>query len=165
MKNRQALNSLGFTLLEVMIVVALVALLAIMAVPSQIGRVTQQRIIESVELVERYKKDIEKYYFSHGGRFPDDNADAGLPEPRKIIGNYIERVEVRAGVLHLFLGQKMSKNLHNKVISIRPVYVENSVDSPISWVCGYAKVPVGMVAAGRNLSDIERLYLPGRCRI
>ena len=154
----------GFTLLEVVIVVAIIAILATLALPSRLGEVTQKRIVETIELVEPYKDNIEAYYRSHGGSFPDDNHSAGIPDPDKIIGNYLAKTEVRDGVLHLYLGNKLPKQLHNKILSLRPVYVKDSPTSPVSWICGYDAVPNGMTGAGRNLTDLERGFLPGRCR-
>jgi len=157
-------NTQGFTLLEIMIVLAIIAILATLAVPSKIGEITQKRVIESLELVEPYKAAIVAYHRLNAGTFPANNADAGLPEPRKIIGNYLEKVEIRDGVMHLFLGQKLPQKLHHKKISIRPVFVKDSPASPISWVCGANQVPPGMTAAGINLTDLDVVFLPGRCR-
>jgi len=154
----------GFTILELMVVIAVIAILATLAIPSQMGRVTQKRIIETLDLVEPYKKHIELYYGLHSGNFPEDNEEAGLPEADKIKGNYLRKVEVRDGVMHLILGQKLPTSLHDKIISIRPVFVKDSTDSPVSWVCGLSEVPDGMKAPGRNLTDLDAQYLPGRCR-
>jgi type IV pilus assembly protein PilA len=154
----------GFTLLEIIMVIALIAILATLAVPSQLAQITQKKLIETLDLVERYKAPIEFYYASHAGRFPSDNAAAGLPAPDQIVGNYLQKMEVRDGVLHLYLGKKLPDNLHNQIISIRPVYVEGSVSSPVSWICGYDEKPDGMVAAGANLTSVEKIFLPGRCR-
>lgn len=154
----------GFSLLEVMIVVAIIAILATMAIPSRMGEITQKRIVETVELVEPYKKNISDYYHSNAGNFPENNEQAGLPEPRDIRGNYLDKLEVRDGVMHLWLGQKLPEKLHGKIISIRPIYIKDSPDSPVSWVCGNDEIPNGMLAAGINLTDLSALVLPGRCR-
>ena len=158
------MRQLGFTLLEVIMVIAIIAILATLALPSQLGQITQKKLIETLELVEPYKKPIELYYRTHGGNFPEDNVAAGLPEPDQIIGNYLRKMEIRDGVMHLHLGNKMPENLHDKIISIRPVFVEDSLSSPISWICGYDEKPLGMEAAGTNLTSVEKLFLPGRCR-
>lgn len=144
--------------------VAIVAILAALAVPSQVGVVTQKRIIETIELVEPYKAPITAHFVLNAGEFPKDNAEAGLPDGDKILGNYLEKMEVRDGVMHLSLGQKLPEGLHHKILSIRPVFVKDSPTSPVSWICGYNEVPLGMTAAGTNLTDIERIHLPGRCR-
>ena len=154
----------GFSLLELMVVVAVIAILATLALPSNLGRITQQRMVETIELVEPYKAYVAAYYRSNTGNFPEDNAAAGLPEPDKIKGNYLRKLEIRDGVMHLTLGQKLPDSLHDKVLSIRPVYVKDEPSTPISWICGNAEVPPGMHAAGTNLTDVETLFLPGRCR-
>lgn len=155
----------GFSLMEVMIVIAIIAILATLAIPSQTGRVTQKKVLEALDMVEPYKKKIEQYYKFHSGGFPQDNFAAGVPDADKIKGNYVRKVEVRDGVLHIHLGQKMPKPMHDKIISVRPVFVKDSPGSPVSWVCGYSKAPNGMMAAGTNLTDLQKAFLPGRCRI
>lgn len=154
----------GFSLIEIMVVIAIIAILATLAMPSQLGRVTQKRVIETLELVEPYKANISAYYHTHSGEFPANNEDAGLPEPRHIIGNYLQKMEVREGVMHLYLGQNLPQNLHNKIISIQPIFVKESPNSPISWICGLNKTPAGLQAAGLNLTDVDKVFLPGRCR-
>jgi type IV pilus assembly protein PilA len=159
----QKLN-IGFSLLEIMVVIAIIAIIATLAIPSQTGAITQRRVIESIELVEPYKANIEAYYHLHAGEFPKNNKEARLPESDKILGNYIEKMEVREGVMHLYFGQKMPEKLKHKILSIRPVFVKDSPNSRISWICGMNTIPNGMTAAGTNLTDFEILFLPGRCR-
>ena len=154
----------GFSLLELMIVIAIMAIIAMLAIPSQTGRVTQKRLVETIELVEPYKENIAAYYRSNSGNFPEDNSAAGLPDADKIKGNYLRKLEVRDGVMHLYLGQKLPEALHDKILSIRPVFVEDEPSVGLSWVCGNNPKPDGMKSPGRNLTDVELIFLPGRCR-
>lgn len=154
----------GFTLIEIMMVIAIIAIVAMLALPSRLGAITQQRVVETLGIVKSYEPLIEGYYLSNFGKFPEDNEAAGMPEPRKILGNYLEKVVVREGAMHLYLGQKLPDQLHNKILTVRPVYVEDSLNTKISWICGFDEVPNGMKAAGKNLTDVDKLFLPGRCR-
>ena len=128
------------------------------------GAVTQKRVIETLELVEPYKQKIAIHFSTHNGTFPTDNEVIGLPAAEKIIGNYLKKMELRYGVMHLYLGQKLPQQIEHNILSIRPVFVKDSPASPISWICGYNEVPMGMTAAGINLTDVENIFLPGRCR-
>ena len=47
-------------------------------------------------------------------------------------------------------------NLKEKIISVRPIRVKGSPESPISWICGLSPVPEGMEAVGNNLTNIDR---------
>ena len=163
-ENTKPLKESGFSLLELMVVVAIIAILALMAIPSQTGRVTQKKIVETLDLVEAYKANVNAFYQISGGDFPDNNLEAGMPDPDKIKGTYLRKLEVREGALHLTLGQNLPNSLHNKIISLRPVFVEDTPQTPLSWVCAAARVPDGMRVAGTDLSDLDIAFLPGRCR-
>lgn len=155
-------KQVAFTLLEVMIVVAIVAMLAMIALPSQTGRFNQQKIVETLELVDRYKSNIESVY-QLTGEFPLNNVEAGIPTANNIIGNYLEAMQVENGVMQLILGNKLSQ-LQGKIITVQPVFVSGSLNSPISWICGFDQIPDGMTVAGVNRTNIEKSDLPGRCR-
>ena len=162
--NRPANVKSGFSLLELMVVVAIIAIVALMALPSQTGRITQKKVVETLDLVEGYKENINVFYQNSGGNFPNDNFDAGMPQADKIKGTYLRKVEVREGSLHLTLGQNLPQSLHGKVISLRPVFVEDTPQTPLSWVCAGARVPDGMTVSGVDLTDLNIAFLPGRCR-
>lgn len=152
----------GFTLLEIIVVLSIISLLAFMAIPSQSGRYQQIKLVETIELVEPYKANIETSY-RLTGQFPKGNAEASIPEPEKIIGNYLKQMTVEQGAMHLLLGQKL-KSLQGQIVTIFPVYVEGSMASPISWICGYGNIPTGMKAAGENKTTVQKANLPLRCR-
>jgi len=152
----------GFTMIEILVVISIVAILALVALPSQLSRLDKQKVGESLALVGQYRQEIVAYYF-HKEIFPETNSDLNIPEPEKIIGNYVTGMEVADGAMHITFGNK-SKSLEGQILSLMPVYVEGSFGSPVSWVCGYDEIPTGMTAAGENKTNIERSSLPLSCR-
>jgi len=153
----------GFTLVEMLVVLAVIAILSLLALPSNSGRAVQLMIVETLELVEPYQQKIAERY-SLDGQFPVDNDTAKMPAAEKILGNYLMAAEVEGGAIHLRLGQKMPSVLHGELLSLRPVYVANSPASPVSWVCGFDALPAGMLAAGVNRTTVKLQNLPLRCR-
>ncbi len=153
----------GFTLLEIMVVLAILSILVVMALPSNEGRYNRIRIEESLKLVDRFKSDVEAYYLVHQ-EFPATNDSANIPLPHQIIGNFLSETQLSDGALHLRLGNKISQQLQGQIISLRPVFVPGSEKAPISWICGHDTVPAGMVVAGENRTSVDIKYLPLSCR-
>jgi len=153
----------GFTLLELLIAIAIVAILVTLALPNKSNGITRTHINESIKLVELYKPVISASYYATG-TFPKDNEAANIPSANKILGNYVSSVYLELGAFHLEFGNKIHPSLAGKTLSIRPIYVEGSQDSPVSWICGNDSVPDNMSAGGENKTDIGNEHLPLACR-
>ena len=94
---------------------------------------------------------------------PSLKTSAAFP-PEKIIGNYVTSIKVTKGVIDITLGNRVNKNVKDKIISIRPAIVKDAPIVPIAWVYGYASVPEGMTVIGVNNSNILPRQLPVNCR-
>ena len=138
------MNRRGFTPIEVMVTGAVIGVLATLAIPSYHQRIVRAQVTESLQLTEAIKADVEAYY-RQNRRFPANNATIGLPPPDKLIGNYV------------------NKMVEGNTISLRPLVVEDSPRSPMSWSCGTRAAPTGMVSAGENRTDVPRGFLPFEC--
>lgn len=154
----------GFTLIEMLIVVALIAILATLALPSADPAIARKQIVESLNLVDDYQK-LVAFYYKSTQVFLKDNKEAGIPAANKLLGNYVDSIELKDGVFNLHFGNKAHPSIKNKTLSLQPIVVKDSPQSPMSWICGKAKVPEGMAAVGENLTDIELKDLPMSCRI
>lgn len=154
----------GFTLIEMMIVLAIIAILAMIAIPSQDPIVVRKQVIESLEIIEDYKK-LVSFYHKSTLVFLKDNKEAGIPEANKLLGNYIDSITLENGAFHLHFGNKAHPAIKDKTLSVRPVIVKGSPQSPIAWICGLAAEPEGMEAVTGNKTDIELKYLPIGCRM
>lgn len=153
----------GFTLIELMIVVAIIGILATIALPAYQDYTTRAQIVEALTLASDAEANVRDYYKFHG-RFPINNADAGLPKPEYLIGNYVESVSVDHGAVQVKLGNKINQALQGKVLSLRPLIVPQSPTSPISWNCGSSEPPKGMKPMGPNRTTVGNRFLPAACR-
>ncbi len=153
----------GFTLMEMMVVLAIICILAVFALPIPQDNLSRKQITESIELIEGYKKSVSLFYQTNL-EFPNDNEAAEIPKANQLIGNFVTQIELQDGAFHLYLGNKIHTSLKDKVLSIRPIIVNESPSSPISWICGYSRVPEGMMAIGDNLTNVDRKFLPLGCR-
>jgi type IV pilus assembly protein PilA len=162
-KEKDMKNNSGFTLIELMIVISIISILATMAVPSFQDQIIRTQVKESYQLCQFMMDSIETYY-KEKATFPRNNDAAGLPGQDKIVGNYVEKVSVSKGTIHITLGNRVNKHVSGKVISIRPAIVKDEPLVPIAWVYGYASVPKGMTVMDTNQSDIKPRFLPVNSR-
>ena len=153
----------GFTLVEMVFVLGIVALLAMMTIPLYIERNIQQQVKEGVAFAEFMQRNVSAVY-ALTGALPKDNAGAGLPAPEKIIGNYVTSGSVADGVISLVFGNLAASNIKGKKITLRPGFVADASQVPLSWVCGPGKIPAGLTIAGTDATDIPREWLPVACR-
>lgn len=154
----------GFTLIELMIVVAIIGILATMAMPSFQDRIIRTQVSEGQALAGFAQTSVASYY-THHKSLPANNAAAGLPPPDRIVGNYVTRLTVENGALHIQYGNLSNRNLEGKTLTLRPAVVEGYPQVPIAWVCGLAAVPVSMKVNGTNATDLPGpFFTPGLSR-
>ena len=158
-KNTQA----GFSVIEMMVVVAIIGILAMIAIPSSMGRIIKEQVLAAIPLSDAAKEPIAAQWKALK-TLPVDNIEAGLPTPDKVVSNFISKLEVTSGVIHMTFGNKAHAQLKDKVLSMRPAVISESNAVPIAWVCGNAKAPDKMTIKGENKTSVSADYLPLACR-
>ncbi|ENV8150930.1 pilin [Neisseria gonorrhoeae] len=88
----------GFTLIELMIVIAIVGILAAVALPAYQDYTARAQVSEAILLAEGQKSAVTEYCPNHG-EWPKNNDKAGVASPSDIKGKYVESVTVENGVV------------------------------------------------------------------
>jgi type IV pilus assembly protein PilA len=160
---RATMMQRGFTLIELMIVVAIIGILASIALPNYQDYTTRSQVTEAFSLASELKGAVQEFRKDRG-RFPSNNHEAGIPEPQFLIGNYVTSVDLKNGVINIHFGNNANQLIHGKILTLQPLVVTGSPASPMSWRCGLRKIPKGMESVGENLTDIDRKFVPTACR-
>jgi len=113
--------SFGFTLIELMIVVAIIGILAAVAIPQYQNYVARAQVAEALSLASGAKVAVAEY-FNTNGTFPADNTEAGLSDADDISGKYVESVAVSgAAITALFSSTDAHSNLRGGEMTLTAV--------------------------------------------
>ncbi len=124
-------NQQGFTLIELMIVVAIIAILAAIAIPLYLNYTAQAEGTEALSLSAAAKTDVVAFY-NETGHFPATNTSAGAATATSISGKYVDKVTIASGLITAtFKTAGVAKPLQGKTISLSPYATGGS----IVWTC------------------------------
>ncbi|EMT1744008.1 pilin, partial [Neisseria gonorrhoeae] len=122
----------GFTLIELMIVIAIVGILAAVALPAYQDYTARAQVSEAILLAEGQKSAVTEYYLNNG-IWPENNDKAGVASPSDIKGKYVESVTVTNGVVTAkMLSSGVNKEIQGKKLSLWARRENGSV----KWFCG-----------------------------
>lgn len=153
----------GFTLIEMLVVIAMIAVLALMAGPVYTDKIVREQVAAALPLASLAKAPVESAW-SLTQTFPADNAAAGIPAADHIVSNVVSALTVQDGAIHITFGNRASALLKGKILTLRPAVIDDTPLVPVAWVCGYAPAPDKMTVHGNNLTSVPGGQLPISCR-
>ncbi|EMS1800368.1 pilin, partial [Neisseria gonorrhoeae] len=122
----------GFTLIELMIVIAIVGILAAVALPAYQDYTARAQVSEAILLAEGQKSAVTEYYLNHG-KWPANNGNAGVASPADIKGKYVESVTVANGVV---TAQMNPSGVNNEIKGKKLSLWAKRENGSVKWFCG-----------------------------
>jgi type IV pilus assembly protein PilA len=144
MKTKQ----LGFTLIELMIVVAIIGILAAVAIPSYQDYTKRAHVTEGLGLAGSLKVGVSEY-FSVNGRMPLNNTSAGATPPVSITGNAVTSISNNTGVITVTYNLKVGAGTGSTMI----LRANTANAGSIKWLCTNTAV-----------ASVPAKYRPANCR-
>ncbi|HEZ1358734.1 TPA: pilin [Neisseria meningitidis] len=158
----------GFTLIELMIVIAIVGILAAVALPAYQDYTARAQVSEAILLAEGQKSAVTEYYLNHG-KWPANNSSAGVASvSTDIKGKYVAGVKVENGVVTAEMKSTgVNKEIQGKKLSLWAKRQNGSV----KWFCGQPVTRDATNTANDAVKadtaankQIDTKHLPSTCR-
>jgi len=134
----------GFTLIELMIVVAIIGILSMFALPAYQDYTKRTYVAEGIGLASAAKMAATEYYSSQAD-WPADNSAAGLPSKTQIKGQSVESVDLVKNVITITYGSKVTKEVGKNTVTLTGTDNTGAVE----WKC---------------TGKVEKKWLPANCR-
>jgi type IV pilus assembly protein PilA len=160
----------GFTLIELMIVIAIIGILAAISVPAYHNYLIRSQVTEGLSLVDTWKTAVSEFFDSYG-TFPSGynaNGDASdIAMPAASSGKYVSSITVGAGgqIFITYAGAAANANLNQggaNVLTLQPALTANN---DLAWFCGYATLGQSTLSVlpQPTATTIPSQYLPSSC--
>ena len=163
----------GFTLIELMIVVAIIGILAAIAIPAYQDYTIRSQVTEGLNLASAVKAGVAEA-FANTGEWPTSLELAGGDDANHPSGKYVDDVDITGvGTILITFGNNANGAIQGDILALQPMLSDNN---DVVWLCGYytaADQTTNLTAddSAANTSDsavtattIEQKYLPQSCR-
>jgi type IV pilus assembly protein PilA len=152
----------GFTLIELMIVVAIIGILAAIAIPAYQNYTIRAQVTEGLTLADGYKTAIAEYY-ANNGTMPSLSNLTGVTAA---VGKYESGITVTGGDIVITYGGAVNQTINGKTLTLAP-WTDSNND--VLWQCGLAGTPgvgASLASGAANASGsttVSAQYLPSAC--
>ena len=166
----------GFTLIELMIVVAIIGILAAIAIPAYQDYTIRSQVTEGLNLAASVKAGVAEFY-AQNGVWPATLTNLGMDPANPPSGKYVDQVLIAAGTINIRYQAdppfQANRNIDQDILSLRPTIsgtVASTSNGDVVWTCG-TRTPVGVdpasgaAAAGTTTFIANKAkYVPANCR-
>ena len=175
MKHSQTLaaparRAAGFTLIELMIVVAIIGILASLAIPAYQDYTIRAQVTEGINMATHAKAPIVDSFLQRG-QPPANRSQAGMsPNPTDTQGKYVASIDVVTGTVVVTFGNEAHAVINGLTITLTPY---QTPELGVVWRCGHAPQPPNSQLMGTGLGGtvtayiaptVPPQYVPSSCR-
>ncbi len=138
----------GFTLIELMIVIAIIGILAAVAIPAYSDYTARAQVSEGFSLADGLKVSVADYWSNYGNWTNASNGVSGFPNAdTSVTGKYVAKVALASGVITVTM--KAAGSVAGSVGGTTFKLTPTAVSGSLSWIC--------------NKGTIALKYLPKTC--